>query len=787
MTLENAPLADDEALRRHGHELLWPCTSALLAQAKAAHANVSIPAIHALGQIGDERVADDLFALISHDELAEEAILALSAIRHPRVAERLLELLQSSVPKVTAACAAVLWRFPNEHVINRLAPLVKAPFAQVRKAAIESLGRTELATVLPPLFEALGDSDEEVIVSSLKAVSRVKGAANDQVVTKLTQVYDAVDNPKIRATVVQAFTAVAGPELLNMAKKALRDSNPRVRANAVELIGALPLADKLKVMILKPMFQESENNRVLANVAIALAKPEPNFSIQILSKLLNSPEKWQRASAVYAARFINSDRVGSWLTTQFISESDPDVLRNIIESLSYLSAPEVITCCIRAIEHQNPLVRIGAAKSLGRLGQGAGEEHLLRALEREEDPAVISEVIAALGKVSDASRIPVMMRFLQHVDLRVQANAIEALAAMGTVEVIPAIEPFLRSSDNRVKANAAVACWVGGSLEVVQHLREMLDNPNQKQRSSAIYAIGEVGGTLSQLANVPRYLLLISALRQDIENAKAHAPTQPAESPAPPRPAEPPPAAPHPPAAITVPAPGAQFDRPIPIDVLEDAFAAVGRGDPETAIERLQLALESAPDDPYLLFVLADVQRRQNDVGPACDAFDRLHAVDPSFLNSHLLLAALHNKAQEIPQSLEQYFQAMKVQLELILGQIEMGVGLIRAKRTSEASLLLKELVGQFPIDSRLHFKAGKEYLKNKRHKEALPHLARAYLVTPSTPEVLMKLAQALRDAGRVDEAEAVYKRLLAASAGDPKMEEAVKKVLAALAAKKTA
>lgn len=514
------PLPDEPSLRRHGLELLWPCTSALVAQARTANPTVAIPAIHALGQIGDARVADELFELVSHDELAEEAVLALSAIQHPHVAQRLVELLQSSMPKVTAACAAVLWRFPDERVTNRLAPLVKAPYAQVRKAAIESLGRMGLSSVLPPLFEALGDSDEEVIVTSLKAVSQVKGVPPDQIIPKLTAVYETIDNPKIRATVVQAFTAVAGPELLNLAKKALRDANPRVRANAVELIGALPLADKLKVMILKPLFQEGENNRVLANVAIALAKPDPNFAIQILSRLLNSTEKWQRASAVYAARFIQSDRVSSWLTTQFISESDPDVLRNIIDSLSYLSAPEVITCCIRALAHENPLVRIGAAKSLGRLGTGAGEEHLLKSLEREDDPAVISEVIAALGHVCDSSRIPVLMRFLQHVDLRVQANAIESLAAIGTVEVIPAIEPFLRSSDNRVKANAAVACWVGGSLDVVHNLREMLDNPNQKQRSSAIYAIGEVGTSLSRLDNVPRYLLLISALRQDLQIAR---------------------------------------------------------------------------------------------------------------------------------------------------------------------------------------------------------------------------------------------------------------------------
>ncbi|MBI4863831.1 MAG: HEAT repeat domain-containing protein, partial [Candidatus Riflebacteria bacterium] len=758
---------EEEQLRRHGVEILWPCTQELLGFAGSENLAMAVPSVHALGQIADERTVDKLLSLLENDDLAEEAVVALSKISHPRIEERLLTLLSSSVPKVTAACAGVLWRFANRQVVDKLAPLVKAPHAPVRRAAIESMGHMGLSDALPHLFEALSTGDEETIIASLKALKSVKVSEDDQLIPKLSSLYESIDNPKIRATVVQAFTSIAGADMLSLAKKALRDSNPRVRANAVELIGAMPIPEKLKAVLLKPLIQEGENNRVLGNVAIALAKSELNTSIQILSKLLNSEEKWERASAVYAARFLQSDRVTQWLTTQFTSESDPDVLRNIIESLSYMPSPEVTGCFLRALAHENPLIRIGAAKSLGRLGEHMGEEHRLKLLDRENDPGVISEVVSALGRIADSSRIQVLARFLQHMDLRVQANTIEALAAIGTVEIIPIVEPFLNSSDKRVNANAAVACWNCGSLQVVDDLAKMLKSPNLKQRSSAMYAIGELGVSLKNLKNVRKYLLLISALREDLKRQQGK-PQPPPPAPTPvqaPVAVAPPgsqvPAQPREDKAPPEPRPAAPAGPPsFPLTVLEELNALIGSGQLDEALAAGESALAGQPGNPYILFSIAEVHRRKGDVARACEAFERLHQVDREFINSHLLLAALHNRAQEIPQSLAEYFLALKVQLELVMGQIGIGMALLKEKRSSEASLLLKGLVGQFAIDSRLHFKAGKEYLRNRQPEIGLDHLAKAYLTTPTQPDVLLKLGIALLELGRFDEAARVVGRL---------------------------
>jgi len=787
--VEADSLADEAALRSHGQEILWPCTSELLRLATSENLPLAKSSVHSLGQIGDNRILETLLSLLETDDLAEEAVVALSKIDHPEVPVRLLALLSGAVPKVTAACAAVLWRFANDEVVHRLAPLVKAPYSHIRKAAIESLGNMGLADVLPPLFDALSDSDEEIVIASLKALRHVKVGSPDQLIPKLSALYESIDNPRIRATVVQVFMGLAGADMLSLAKKALKDANPRVRANAVELIGAMPIADKLKVVILKQLFRDGENNRVLANVAIALGKADTATSIQILSKLLNSPEKWERASAVYAARFIQSDRVTSWLTTQFTSESDPDVLRNIIESLSFLPGPEVTCCFIRALSHDNPLIRIGAAKSLGRIGEVVGEEHLLKLLDRETDPSVICEVVSALGRIADSSRIPALSRFLQHTDLRVQANSIEALTNIGSVEIVPCVEPFLNSSDNRVKANAAVACWACGSLNVVEELARMLENPNLKQKLSAVYAIGEIGGSLSNLSNVRKYLLLISALREDLKRPPATAQdhlgsggvsfareieAEPAREPAdssepgrdlPPRLEEPP----------------VEPAWEVPVPTIEEVLSKVGAGLLDDALIILKGALQNDPKNPYLLFMTAEVHRRKGDKATACKVYERLHSVDPEFINSHLLLASLHTQSHEIDQSLFEYFSALKVQLSLIMTQVDLGLALLREAKSTEASLLLKGLVGQFAIDSRLHFKAGKEYLRNRRASIGLDHLVKAYLVAPNTPETLMNLSVALVDLGRWRDAKLLVARLQDLCGSDPTLGRQIEKLRAVI------
>ncbi len=757
-------LHGDEALelRSHGIHLLARCTEKLARLSADPDPNMSTSAVQALGKIGSPASTDTLFDQLTNERVAEEAVQALARIGDPAIGPRMIEALGSSVPSITGAIASVLWHFPTPESLAVLIPQTRSPYTMVRRAAIESLGRMGDPSSAEALFAALDDAEEEVVVAALKSLRETRMEDKGMLCRLIDERFDRTENPKARATMIQIFLGLEGDDVLALMKKALKDPNPRVRANAVEVVAAIDLQEKRKLGILKPLFVDGQNNRVMGNLAIAFGEIDPKAAMQILSTLLNSTEKWERASAVYAARHVRGERIAGWLTTTFTTEPDPDVLRNVIESLSFFSGDEVTTCFVKALSHKNPIVRSGAVKSLGRINDPTVETYLLELLEREEDRNVICEALTALGRISEPSRIPTVARYLQHTDLRVQANAIEAMMNIGSVEIIPHIEPFLNSSDNRVKANASVALWRSGDLLVVDELEGMLDGPNIKQRSSAVYAVGEVGESLRDLVNLQRYLLLVSALQEDLEKNRIEPELGPATVDSPP----PPPDAAAQQALATAGSPGGPD---LPMKTLEEAMSLVASGKPEAA---LALMSEAREDDgsrsPYVEFMLADLHRRRGELGPAIDTFNEVNRTTAPFLHTHLHLANLYNRSQEIPQSLQSYFSAIEAQLQVLTEQVSLGRKLLADRRVSDASLLLKDLVSLMAINTKVHHAAGNEFLRYRYYEEAITHLSRAYLTEPNSAELVFGLAVACFKTERLEQARLLCLKLQRQFPNDP-------------------
>lgn len=705
--------------------------------AASGDTHLAEPAVVALGKIGDPLATSLLAGLFDDDQVAKEAVTALNAIGDESVVDLLLEGSRRASPKMMAICAEALepWVVSFPRVVARLEEMIGNAFAPIRTASLRALGSAPPEVSRPALMKALGDEDPEVVVVALKALLEVGVQEGD--LATLEEFFDRAQVPKVRATIVDLFGIFPDKISMNALKKALRDPNPRVRANAVEAVHGLEgLGDRRRIALLRPLFQEGENNRVLANIAIALGEADPATSVQILSKLLNSPEKWERASAVYAARFVKNDRVASWLTVQLTSEDDEDVVRNILGSLEFFEGEEVIQCFLRALDHSNPQVRSGAARALGGTQDVDVESALIGLLDSETEQSVLCEVIRSLGRMCDSSRISLLAKQLQHTDLRVQATAIEALQAIGTVEIVPHVEPFLNSTDNRVKANAAVSMWNTGNLSVVYDLKDMLASPSLKQRSSAVYAIGELGESLRHLESVDRYFLLASALEQE---APQEAPSFEGG-----------------PASVTssmelvrqagagaaggvAPAMSSDF----PFEVIEEFFRHLGARDARGALQTLEGALEKTPTDPYLNFLRGDVYRRQRELGKACEEFRKVSEVAPDFLNSQLFLANIFQESRELPQSLEAYFRAVLAELGVLQQYASAGLELLEQKKTNEASLLLKDLIQRVPLDHKSHLKAGLDFLRYKVYDRALEQLSRAYTTRPASGELKVGLAYA--------------------------------------------
>ncbi len=763
------PSPDMQALRKKGMTLLRPCTRSLMDLAAGNDPHLSEPAVVGLGKIGDPVAKSVLAALFEDDQLSAHAVEALNRVDDPSVVATLLDGSRSASPRVMAACAAAFepWAGSNAQVLDRLRELTQSGFSPIRSAALKSLAGAPQDKARPILLQATSDDDPEVVVVALATLARVGAVKEDG--PALEALFDRAQDPKVRATLIEILGTLPEKAGLEAVRKGLRDPNPRVRANAVEALGKISdLGDRRKIALLKPMIQEGENNRVLANIAIALGDCEAQTSVQILSKLLNSTEKWERASAVFAARHVKNDRVASWLTVQLTSDDDPDVLRNILGSLEHFSSDEVTQCFLKALSSANPLVRSGAAKALGGKQDLEVENALVKLLETEGDQAVLCEVIRSLGRMCDSSRIGLIARQLQHTDLRVQATAIEALAEIGTPEVVPHVEPFVNSTDNRVKANAAVAMWNTGNLSVLHDLKDMLASPSLKQRSSAVYAIGEVGESLRKLDSVDRYFLLTSALEQEGPPEEPGLPDDHAFTMS---------------RAIDLDklvgdkSPGSDF----PFETIQEFFAQLEARDPRKAVGTLEAGLSEDPANPYLNFLKGDVSRRQRDLGKACEEFRKVSEASPEFLNAHHFLGNIHQESKEIPQSLEAYFRAVAAELAILEEYTRVGLELLDKKKVNEASLLLKDLLARVPLDAKAHMKAGLDFLKYKAYPRAFEQLAKAYTTRPASGELKVGLAYSMFKTKQYRRSRVLCEAVLEKHADDERLVEKARSLLAVM------
>lgn len=103
------------------------------------------------------------------------------------------------------------------------------------------------------------------------------------------------------------------------------------------------------------------------------------------------------------------------------------------------------------------VIRVQAARSLGRLGQRAAIPPLQRALQSATDKEFKLALLAALADVKDAEIIPVVRFYLNDFDKDVQRAAVRALAAVPHETGVPDLEQALQSRDREIRVMALEA------------------------------------------------------------------------------------------------------------------------------------------------------------------------------------------------------------------------------------------------------------------------------------------------------------------------------------------
>jgi HEAT repeat protein len=366
---------------------------------------------------------------------------------------------------------------------------LRHPRLETRLDAVERLGRAGYVQAAEPVAALLADPDDRVQLAALDAElaffaidrpapGRFLGVGNSR--SPAQQAFEA--GPVLRAA------APAPPALIDRLIQAMRDDNPRVRFDAVHLVGfigepplpaaqARALGDELDhydpVIRMataralgrlraaeasdKLLAALDDSNALVRRYAIeALGRIRERRALASLRDLATAPGRDRRndladVAQLAIARIAAADDRG--LFREWLPSAAPATRRAAIEGLGRLQDREsqpAIDAAART--DRSAIVRLAALFALDRLGQPQSQVIAsMTGLKDEGEQA--REYLFELG----AAAIPGIQSALQSATGSQRADLVQIVGYTGGADQIAVIEPFLTDRDRRVVRAATEA------------------------------------------------------------------------------------------------------------------------------------------------------------------------------------------------------------------------------------------------------------------------------------------------------------------------------------------
>jgi HEAT repeat protein len=154
---------------------------------------------------------------------------------------------------------------------------------------------------------------------------------------------------------------------------------------------------------------------------------------------------------------------------------------------------------VKALAHQDWVVRLHAVEALGKIGSGEAVEPLLGVLFNDRDAAVREDAARALGEIGDRRAVEFLLVVMKEPGLR--PLAIEALGKIGDRRAIPALVAVIDGSGRPEEVREFYGCGDRYDAEL-------------PAMEAAVKALAEIGDSIV----IPT---LIGALQNTLVRAEA--------------------------------------------------------------------------------------------------------------------------------------------------------------------------------------------------------------------------------------------------------------------------
>jgi len=459
-----------------------------------------------------------------HPANRKKAILKLSKLDDSNVVEPILELVFDSDVSVSyfarKALKSLRYRFKSKDA---------------------SFDKRMCDLYLKKNFQFLRSLDSR---KQIGAIQRLAKLTDPRIFKVFSSLLEVEKKPRVVATLVKALAAVGGSRALKHVEPFLASSEPRIRANAIEAITVIPVSGKFE--LLSPYLYD-ESPRVRANVAQSLWYHSRIKVIDVLRTMLRSEDSREAKSAIFALSTVGTPEARDLLLNiagtpdldeevqKALAQVEQKIERALKEAgetdqaklhkpelrkpVKILSFDETVAAARKLLSSKQYQERLEGVCQLADLNTREVLPDLLKLLEDEDSPYVLSALTKGIGKIGGPEVGSRLKPYLKHSDSRVRANTVEGLSYLADKRNVDLFLWLIADPEPRVAAEAARAIAERHPDEARGKLLEMTSSTEVYKVQSAIYALGEIGESYCEEILASLLTSPVEAVKLSAENA----------------------------------------------------------------------------------------------------------------------------------------------------------------------------------------------------------------------------------------------------------------------------
>jgi HEAT repeat protein len=451
-----------------------------------------LPKIHLLNMTKSQEAIPNFIEMLENvsSDVRKSAVEALGKQNSEVATAGLMQALEDEDSSVRKSAVEALGKQNSEAATTGLIQALEHEDSIVRGCSAAALGKQNSEVVAAGLIQALEDEDSGV----RRCVAIALGKQNSEVATAgLMQALEDEDS-NVRERVVDALgkrnneTATAG--LI----QALEDEDSRVRRFAVEALGEQN-SEAATAGLIQAL--EHENSNVRARAVEVLGNQNSEAATAGLIHTLEDEDSIVRWSAVEALVKQNSEASTAGLIQVLRGEygllwrkEKYGLFSKAAEALGKHNSEAATAGLIQALEHEDDYIRWYAVEALVKQNSEAATVGLIQALEHE-DSHVRGYAAQALGDRHSEAATAGLIQALEGEYDDIRWRAAEALGKQNSEAATAGLIQALKHESFRVRWNAVEALGDQNSETATAGLIQTLEDENSRVRWSAVEALGK--------------------------------------------------------------------------------------------------------------------------------------------------------------------------------------------------------------------------------------------------------------------------------------------------------